>query len=137
MPSDGLVLLGAELDRDDQGRSLVRIVGQNPPPDPDRAVLWRSVRPSGGQVVFTLDGREHTATWSRAHRAWVAHVPGPIDDGVLRVAAGQARDGAGNTTGQAYVLDRAGGIAPPDWPDHIGVGGGRTPGPFGEGTFPP
>jgi hypothetical protein len=28
-------------------------------------------------------------------------------------------------------------VAAPDWPEHLGVGGGRAPGPFGQGTFPP
>lgn len=135
--SRGLRLRGAEVVTDRQGRRVLRIVGQNPPPDPDRAVLWRPVNAPGGTVTLRLAGRTLTATWDVTTRAWTVRLPGHLAVDVARVAPGGVVDGAGNTNATGYMLDLTAGIAPAEWPDHIGVGGGRTPGPFGEGSFPP
>ncbi|MGH3441878.1 MAG: hypothetical protein ACRDUY_07520 [Nitriliruptorales bacterium] len=52
------------------------------------------------------------------------------------VPAGGLVDRWGNRSGAAVTLE-VGRIAPFFWPPNIGVGGGRTPGPGGEGRFPP
>ena len=46
------------------------------------------------------------------------------------------RDGLGNRIAAAVTVT-AGKVAPVAWPPNIGVGGGRTPGPLGQGEFPP
>ncbi len=129
--SSGLRVLGAEV----VGRSVV-FRAQNPAPDADRSVTWRPVAPSGGTLRFVAGGRTLTASYSRTLGGWVAPA------GVLRagstvvVPAGGLVDGAGNRSGAAVKVT-VGSVAPAEWPDHIGTGGGRTPGPFGEGTWPP
>lgn len=81
--------------------------------------------------------RRKGGRWDVTTRAWTVRLPDHLAAGVARVAPGGVIDGAGNTNATGYVLDLTAGIAPAEWPDHIGVGGGRTPGPFGEGSFPP
>ena len=137
VPSQGLLLRGAEITQDDRGRRLLRVVGQHPPPDPERAVLWRPMDAAGGAVTLGFGGRTLTATWDDASRSWTVRLPGRATGDTVTVAPGGVVDGAGNTNGDAYELELSAGISPAVWPGHIGVGGGRTPGPFGEGSFPP
>jgi hypothetical protein len=54
---------------------------------------------------------------------------------VTLVAAG-LRDASGNTSGEERALT-VGHVAKATWPPNMGVGGGRTPGPGGQGEFPP
>ena len=134
-PATDLVLRGAERIRRSDGRDWVRIVAQNPRPDETRAVLWRPVSAAGGEVTFLAGGRELTARWDHALHGWVAPLPPGVT--TVTVPAGGLSDAYGNTTGASATLDLADGIGPADWPDNIGVGGGRTPGPGGQGSFPP
>ena len=55
---------------------------------------------------------------------------------LIAVPAGGLVDGVGNRSGAAVTVT-VGSVAAADWPGHLGVGGGRSPGPFGEGSFPP
>jgi neutral ceramidase len=131
VPSDGLRVLGVRL-TDGQ---LV-FTAQNPPPDADRSVVWRPVSPSGGALTFLVGVRTHEARWDAAAGGWVAPA-GVVRSGeVVTVPVGGLVDGAGNRSGETAVLV-VGQVADADWPGHIGVGGGRAPGPFGEGSFPP
>ncbi len=98
-------------------------------------MLWRPVSASGGTVTVVADGQRLVARWDHALHGWVAPLPAGVRTVVI--PAGGLRDGSGNTTGETVTLDLDAGIAPADWPDNIGVGGGRTPGPGGQGSFPP
>lgn len=131
VPSRGLRVLGVRR----TGSQLV-FRAQNPRPDTQRSVSWRPVSPAGGVLTFVVAGRERRAHWDASRSAWVAPA-GKVRDGArLRLPAGALVDGAGNRSGRAVTLV-VGKIARPDWPGHMGVGGGRPPGPLGEGTFPP
>ena len=126
--STGLRLLGVERSG---GDLLFR--AQHPPPDPERNLLARPRTPRGGTLRFTQDGREQVARWDEAAGGWRAP---SRSDAPVSVAAGALTDGLGNSNGEAVAL-QVGRVAPPVWPPHIGPGGGQTPGPFGQGTFPP
>jgi neutral ceramidase len=118
------------------GTELV-LRAQHPAPDPDRAILFRDQSPAGGTATLRVGGRTVAATWSPAAGGWVGAVPGRVADGTpVTLAAGALRDGAGNVNGAPADL-RVGTVAPVQWPPNMGVGGGRTPGPGGQGTFPP
>jgi neutral ceramidase len=133
--SDGIRLLGALADRRRGNRMRLRILAQNPPPDPDANLRSRPVYPRGGVVRFHLDGREHEAGWDEGVGAWVAQVPAS-DEGQVHVPVDGLVDGLGNTSGHpvSLVLDHVDDL---DWPPHLGPAGGRPPGPLGIGTFPP
>jgi hypothetical protein len=111
----------------DGGQLVFR--AQHPPPDPERNLLSRAVGPRGGEVQFS----HGAAVWDDAAQGWVADDPG-VDE--VTVGAGGLVDGLGNRSGEAVTLP-VGEVAPVEWPPHIGPAGGQTPGPFGEGTFPP
>jgi neutral ceramidase len=129
-----LRLRGVLARRAKRGTRLL-VVAQNPPPDPERAILWRPVTPQGGKAVLRLGKRRVVARWSGRRLAWVATVPGRVRKG-RRVTVLRARDGFGNRVpGRARM--RVGRLAPLGWPDNIGTGDGRTPGALGEGNFPP
>jgi neutral ceramidase len=131
VPSSGLRVLGARL----VGNDLL-FRAQNPRPDEKHSVTWRPVSPSGGVLTFRTDGRKRQARWDADRSAWVAPA-GSIRDGArLEVPVGGLVDGAGNRSGPGVTVV-VGQVAQADWPAHMGVGGGRPPGPFGEGTFPP
>ncbi len=134
-PSHGLRVRGATL-ATVGGRTVLRFVAQNPPPDPDVSVLARSSSPRGGSLTFAVAGRVHTARWSDAAGGWVAAVPGLHDGDTVDVLSGGLVDGLGNTSGGAVTLT-VGEVRPIEWPPDIGTGGGRAPGPLGEGSFPP
>jgi hypothetical protein len=130
LPSPGLRVLGARM----VGGQLV-FLAQNPRPDARRSVAWRPVSPVGGTLRFLADGRELTARYDAARGGWTS--PAALRPGArLLVPAGGLLDGAGNRSGAASTVV-VGQVAAADWPEHLGVGGGRAPGPFGEGTFPP
>jgi neutral ceramidase len=131
VPAFGLRVLGARL----SGGSVV-LFAQNPKPDAVRSVAWRPVAPVGGTVRFTAGGRTLTARYDAVRGGWTAPAAGLRDGAGITVPAGGLVDGAGNRSGAAVALV-LGQVAEPDWPAHLGVGGGRTPGPFGEGSFPP
>lgn len=130
-PTDDLRLLGAR-----RAGDMVVVRAQNPRPDADRSVAWRPVSPIGGTLRILLDGRERVARYDAARGGWVLPAQGLRDGDVLRVPAGGLVDGAGNRSGAATTLT-IGRVRRPDWPDHMGVGGGRSPGVGGEGSFPP
>ena len=135
--SDELVPLGVQARRLKGRRTRLVVRAQNPPPDPRRAILFRDVRPSGGRAVLQIGQRRIRARWRAFADGWVADVRGRIAAGTgVAIAAGSLRDGAGNVNG-ADALLKVGAMAAPKWPTNMGVGGGRTPGPFGQGQFPP
>lgn len=132
--SAGLRLRGV-LARRTGPRTRLLVVAQNPPPDPERAILWRPATPTGGRAVLRLGKRRVVARWDRRRLAWVATVPRRVRNGA-RVDVVRAADAFGNRLpGLARV--RVGRLAPLAWPDNIGTGDGRTPGALGEGNFPP
>lgn len=133
VPASGLRVRGVTVEPSGGSNRLV-FAAQNPPPDPARSVRIRPRSPTGGTVTFVADGRELVARWDVARGGWVATVP-VVPDRVV-VPAGGLVDGLGNRSGGATVIT-VGEVAPLDWPPHMGPGGGRTPGPFGEGEFPP
>ena len=93
--------------------------------------------PAGGRALLRIGRRTAVARWDGAAGGWVALVSGRVAPGTpIVVAAGALRDGAGNVNGEAATL-KVGEVAPAQWPRPMGVGGGRTPGPTGQGTFPP
>lgn len=131
VPSAGLRVLGARVEG-----SVLMFAAQNPRPDEERSVAWRPTSPTGGVLTFVVDGHERQARWDATRSAWVAPA-GNIRDGArLELPAGALTDAAGNRSGPASTAV-VGQVAEPDWPGHMGVGGGRAPGPFGQGTFPP
>jgi neutral ceramidase len=118
-------------------RTRLVLVAQNPAPDPARAITHRDISPAGGTATLTIGRKRVTARWDGAAGGWVATVTGRIADGTpIALAAGALRDGAGNVNGEAATL-KVGEVAAAQWPRPMGVGGGRTPGPGGQGTFPP
>ena len=129
--SDGLRLLGVRR----SGKALL-FRAQNPAPDVERSVSWRPVSPQGGTLRYVVGGRTLTAGWDPARSAWVAPAGALRDGDVVTVPAGGLVDGAGNRNAAAARL-RVGEVATAQWPGHMGVGGGRAPGPGGEGSFPP
>ena len=126
-----LRVLGARLD----GSTLV-LTAQNPKPDAKRSVAWRPKSPTGGTLRFGVGGRTFTASYDATRQAWTAPARGLRNGALVVVPAGGLVDGAGNRSGAAVTLT-VGKVAPADWPPNIGVGGGRAPGPFGEGSVPP
>ena len=134
--SNGLRVLGATARRARRGTRIV-IHAQNPAPDPARAILWRPQSPAGGRAAVRVRGKRYVARWSPKAGGWAVTVPRRLRPGTpLTIAAGGLRDGAGNVNGDAAQLS-LGTVAALEWPTNMGVGGGRTPGPFGEGSFPP
>jgi hypothetical protein len=113
------------------GRLIVR--AQNPAPDPGANLLWRPRSPSGGRATLVAGGRTLVARWSAKAGGWVARARGTTSGSVTVRAL---RDGSGNRIA-APVEVPIGTLAPVQWPSNIGVGGGRTPGPLGQGEFPP
>jgi hypothetical protein len=117
-----------------KGRRLI-VVAQNPPPDPERAIIWRPTGAWGGKAVLRIGKRRVKARWRPRRMAWVARPPRRVRRG-KRVTVVRARDAYGNrVAGRKRV--RVGVLAPLEWPDNIGTGDGRTPGALGEGKFPP
>jgi neutral ceramidase len=131
--SSGLVVRGVEArTRGADTRLVVR--AQNPPPDPTQSLVWRSQTPVGGRAVVKFDGERRLARWNPGRRGWVTRVPGRVAEGEL-VKVVRLRDRFGNRARPGSF--EVGDLAVLDWPPNMGVGGGRTPGPFGEGQFPP
>jgi hypothetical protein len=116
-------------------RKRLLVVAQNPPPDPERAIVWRSTVPTGGTAVIRVGKRRVKARWRPRRLAWVAKAPRRARKG-RRVTVVRLKDAYGNRVpGRTRV--RIGALAPLTWPDNIGTGDGRTPGALGEGNFPP
>ena len=59
-----------------------------------------------------------------------------LENGGRKIKARALRDGAGNTNAKKVRL-RVGSVRTVAFPPPMGVGGGRTPGVGGEGSFPP
>jgi hypothetical protein len=132
--SKGLKLRGV-LTRRIRGKKRLLVVAQNPPPDPERAIIWRSTVPTGGVAVVRIGIRRLKARWRARRLAWVARAPRRARRG-RRVTVLRLKDAYGNRIpGRARV--RIGALAPLAWPANIGTGDGRTPGALGEGNFPP
>jgi neutral ceramidase len=132
-PSRALAVRGVEL-RERRGRKRLLVRAQNPPPDPTQSIIWRPRSPVGGRATVRIAGERLTGRWDGSREAWVAKPDGEIEAGA--VARVRVRDRFGNTSGRAARV-ALGELEPLDWPPNMGVGGGRTPGPFGEGAFPP
>jgi neutral ceramidase len=131
--SKALVVRGVEARRRGEDTRLVARA-QNPAPDPTQSLLWRSETPVGGRAVLKIDGERHLARWNKRRQGWATTVSGGISEGErIRVARLVDRFGNRARGGRFEV----GELEPLDWPPNMGVGGGRTPGPFGEGQFPP
>jgi hypothetical protein len=111
------------------------VLAQNPPPDPKANLLWRPKSPAGGRASLIVRGKRVRARWQAKAGGWVAIVRGSVLAGD-EITVATLRDHLGNRTA-APVTVKAGDIAEVEWPPNIGVGGGRTPGPFGQGVFPP
>jgi neutral ceramidase len=136
----GVELTGAEHSASERAggdeeppRLVVR--GQYPPPDPDRSLRHRPVKPRGGTVDVRVDGTERTATWDIETEAWTARADGVTEGDSITVPAGGFEDGAGNRSDGAVTLT-VGDVESVEWPPHMGPGGGHPPGPFGIGTWP-
>ncbi len=130
--SKGIKLRGVVRRR--AGRRLV-VVGQNPAPDPERAILWRPTMPIGGKAVLRVRRHRVVAHWRQRRFAWVARPPRRVRKGA-RVNVVRLRDAYGNRIARRMRV-RVGRLAPLNWPRNIGTGDGRTPGALGEGNFPP
>ena len=130
-PSTGLKPLGARL----VGKRLL-VTAQNPTPDRTRSVAWRPVSPAGGTLRLLVGGKAVTGRYDAALGGWTVPAAGLRDGATVVVPAGGLVDGAGNRSGAATTLT-VGKVAAAEWPPHLGVGAGRSPGPFGEGSFPP
>ncbi|MGH2837632.1 MAG: hypothetical protein ACRDJY_04685, partial [Thermoleophilaceae bacterium] len=116
-------------------RKRLLVVAQNAVPDPERAILWRSTVPAGGKAVIRIGKRKLKATWRPRRLAYVVKPPFRVRKG-RRVTVLRVKDAYGNrVAGKSRV--RVGALAPLEWPENIGTGDGRTPGPLGEGNFPP
>ena len=85
--------------------------------------------------MLRVGKRRVTARWKPRPQAYVATVPGRVRTG-RRVTVLRLLDKYGNRFPR-QVQVRVGQVAPLVWPDNIGTGDGRTPGPLGEGNFPP
>ena len=132
--SDALVVRGVLRRRARRGTRLL-VVAQNPAPDPERAVLWRSTTPAGGKAVLRVRGQRLRARWRQRRLAWVARSPRRVREGApVRVV--RLRDAYRNRAARPVRLE-VGSLADLAWPDNIGTGDGRTPGALGEGNFPP
>jgi hypothetical protein len=130
--SRGLKLRGVLTRR--HGRRLV-VVAQNPPPDPEQSILWRPTMAWRGKAVLRVRGQRVKARWRPRRQAWVAR-PAHRVRRRARVTILRARDKYGNRIAGRPRM-RVGALAPLTWPRNIGTGDGRTPGPLGEGNFPP
>lgn len=135
-PSRELRLRGVET-MESTGRAP-RLVfrAQNPPPDPERHLRTRLKEPRGGEVVFSIDGTERTARWDSEAGGWVATVGGTSAGDTVTVLDGGLVDKFGNRSGAATELE-IGEVAEVEWPPNMETGGGRPPGPFGIGRWPP
>lgn len=136
--STALIPTGATAKRLKGGRVRVLVLASNPAPDEALSLLHRPRSPSGGKVRLRVGGERRTARWNRRLRGWAVTFERRkrLAKGarvVLR--AGALRDGAGNTSGPKVTL-RIGSIRTVAFPPPMGVGGGRTPGVGGQGTFP-
>ena len=85
--------------------------------------------------MLRLGKRRLVARWDRRRLAWVATVRRRVRKG-RRITVVRAHDAFGNRAGGRARV-RVGKLASLAWPDNIGTGDGRTPGPLGEGNFPP
>jgi neutral ceramidase len=116
------------------GRRLL-VVAQNPAPDPEQSILWRPTMAWRGKAVLRVRGQRVKARWRPRRQAWVAR-PAHRVRRRARVTILRARDKYGNRIAGRPRM-RVGALAPLTWPRNIGTGDGRTPGPLGEGNFPP
>jgi neutral ceramidase len=133
--SDDLQVRGVRARRLSGRRTRLVVVAQNPAPDPATAIRWRPQSPNGGRAVLRVRGRRVVARWSWKRGGWVAVVRSRVPAGTP-IAVRSLRDRWGNRAPAPVTLP-AGEIAELEWPPNMGVGGGRTPGPFGQGSFPP
>ena len=137
VPNDDLKPLGVQVRALKRKRTQLVLLAQNPAPDPARAITYRDVSPTGGRAVLRLGKRRVVARWNARARGWVAVVRGRVAPGTTLVLPARGlRDRTGNVNGAAATL-KAGEVAQAAWPRTMGVGGGRPPGPTGQGTFPP
>ncbi|MEA2387041.1 MAG: neutral ceramidase [Thermoleophilaceae bacterium] len=116
-------------------RTRLVVLAQNPPPTPQRAILWRPTTTWGGTAVLRIGKRRVVARWKPRRMAYVASVRGRVRKG-RRITVLKLVDADGNKIPRR-VRVRVGTVAPLVWPDNIGTGDGRTPGALGEGNFPP
>jgi neutral ceramidase len=128
--SNELDVRGAELK---QGKLVIR--AQNPAPDPERTILWRPQSPRGGRVLLRNGDELLRGRWRGGVQGWVVRDAADVGRGD-RLTVRRLLDGAGNSSGGSTEI-RVGRIDRLEWPPNMGVGGGRTPGPGGEGEFPP
>jgi neutral ceramidase len=134
--SSGLRLRGAEMM--ESGGSAPQLVfrAQNPPPDPEQHLRIRLKEPRGGEVQFSDDGTERTARWDSDVGGWVATVGGISEGDTVTVANGGLVDEFGNQS-SAETEFEVGEVTNIEWPPNMETGGGRPPGPFGIGRWPP
>ncbi len=134
--SRGLIARGVLQSRPKRRTKLV-LRAQFPPPDAARAVTYRALSPTGGRATLLLGKRKLRAVYVEREGGWRVVLKQRVRDGTkITLPAGGLRDGAGNRTGKAQVLV-VGRLAEAKYPRTMGVGGGRTPGVGGSGTFPP
>ncbi len=136
VPSRDLIPRGILQSRLKQRTKLV-LKAQFPPPDPARAVTYRALSPTGGRATLLLGKRRLRAVYVEREGGWRVVLSQRVPNGTrITLPAGGLRDGAGNRTGRSEVLV-VGRLADAKYPRTMGVGGGRTPGVGGSGTFPP
>ncbi|WP_372789563.1 neutral/alkaline non-lysosomal ceramidase N-terminal domain-containing protein [Paraconexibacter sp.] len=134
---DGLVPLGVVMRRLKGGRTRLLLTAQVPAPDPKRAIRFRATSPQGGRANLRLGRALLRARWSARLGGWSVVTRRRVRTGTpILVRAGSLRDAAGNRNGEAATL-RVGTVERATWPTNMGVGGGRTPGVGGSGSFPP
>jgi hypothetical protein len=134
-PSDGLRVLGARVLRGGK-RARIVVEAQNPAPDPKTSIRWRPQAPRGGYALLRAGGRPWLARYSAGDGGWSVGLPFRFVRRSPTITVARLQDAAGNRTAGATEV-KLGDVAKPTWPTNMGVGGGRTPGPFGQGTFPP
>lgn len=120
---------------EDAEQTVLVVLAQHPPPDPDQHLRSRPVSPTGGTVTFVHAGTEHTAEWDSDVGGWVSTDVDLPEETPRTVSAVRLEDGHGNHSGEGET-HTIGQRADLDWPPAMEAGGGRPPAPFDIATWP-
>lgn len=135
VPSSGLQVRGVDTEHRGQGTSRLVFPAQNPAPDPERNLRSRPREPTGGRLEFEVEGHRHEARWDADADGWVANIGTVAAGDEIPITEHGVVDGLGNQSDAATIVT-VGEVDDIEWPPAIGPGGGRSPGPGGDGTFP-